>query len=64
MTEKKLYLIEQENALYRGISRAWPSEVWDTKAQRWEPYEGRVPKDVEWGNYVTEEEAKPYMAPY
>jgi hypothetical protein len=61
---KELHLIEQENAIYRGFARAWPSERWDIDGQRWVPYTGKVPKDMEWGNYISEEEAKEFMAPW
>ena len=35
-----------------------PKEVWN--GERWLPYKGEVPKRIEWGSEVSEEEAKAY----
>jgi hypothetical protein len=43
----KLIYIENEGAIFRGIDRAWPKEVWD--GTKLVPYRGNVPKDIEWG---------------
>lgn len=54
----KLIYTENEGAIFRGPSRAWPSEVWSDKERAFVPYSGDVPKDVAWGDIITEEEAK------
>ena len=54
-------LIENEGAIFRGPARAWPKEVWNFKERKFEPYKGSVPKDIDWGNEISEEEAKAYM---
>lgn len=50
---------ENEGALFRGIDRAWPKDVWTNDG--WKPYKGKVPKDIEWGDYIDEAEAKRLM---
>jgi hypothetical protein len=47
--------IENEGALFRGPARAWPREVWT--GTKFEAYKGQVPKGIEWGNQIDEEEA-------
>ena len=54
-------LIENDGAIFRGPARAWPKEVWDPKEKRFVPYEGNVPKDIDWGNEIDEESAKVYI---
>ena len=54
-----MIFIENEGAIFRGPARAWPKEVWD--GQRFVPYEGAVPKGVEWGDVVDEAEAQRMM---
>ena len=51
-------LIENEGALFRGASRAWPKEIWSHKQQKWVPYEGDVPKGQAWGSEISEQEAQ------
>ena len=51
--------IENEGALFRGVARAWPKEVWN--GQKFVPYKGVVPKGIEWGNEIDEAEAKQLM---
>lgn len=53
--------IENDGALFRGPSRAWPREVWD--GHEFKPYMGDVPKGIEWGSVIDETEAKRLMAP-
>lgn len=53
--------IENEGALFRGESRAWPKEVWT--GSEFKPYTGKVPKDIEWGDVITEAEAEVMMKP-
>jgi hypothetical protein len=38
--------------------------LWNVKLQKWEPYKGRVPKEIGWGDIVTPEEAKSFMEPF
>jgi hypothetical protein len=56
MTDK--VLIEHEGMLYRGDKRAWPEEVYDVKKGDFSPYAGGVPKGVDWGSVVTDDEAE------
>lgn len=58
---KKTVYIENEGALFRGASRAWPSEVWKPKSGTWAPYVGETPKPIEWGDIIEEAEAKAMM---
>ena len=51
--------IENEGALFRGPSRAWPREVWD--GNKFVPYEGSIPKDIDWGQKISEEDASKIM---
>lgn len=51
--------IENEGALFRGPSRSWPKEVWNGK--EFAPYQGSVPKPIEWGDVISENEAKSMM---
>lgn len=60
MESGKSLLIENEGALFRGPARAWPKEVWD--GEKFVPYTGNVPKDVEWGNVVSDVEAEEIKA--
>jgi hypothetical protein len=55
-------LIENEGALFRGPSVAWPREVWN--GQTWQPYAGASddPKPQGWGQRITEEEFKEMSA--
>lgn len=54
----KLIYIENEGLIFRGSSRAWPSEVWSAKEGQFVAYSGSVPKDVSWGEIISEEEAQ------
>lgn len=53
--------IENEGALFKGHSLSWPDEVWSHKSKTWEPYKGRVPKEVDWGSVIHEDEANEIM---
>lgn len=53
--------IENEGALFRGFSVSFPQEVFNKKTKKFEKYEGKVPKPIEWGDVITEEEAKKMM---
>jgi hypothetical protein len=57
----EMQLFENEGAIYRGIFRSCPLEIWNKKEQAWEPYTGYKPKFEEWGYPISEEEAKNYM---
>lgn len=60
MSEKKLVLIENDGALFRGPARGVPLEVWNNG--KWSPYkDAGKPKDIDWGNIVSEAEAKELM---
>lgn len=55
-----MVLIENDGALFRGPSRGNPQEVWANG--QWKPYaDAGKPRDVDWGNVVTEDEAKALM---
>jgi hypothetical protein len=54
--------IENEGALYRGFARAWPQEIWN--GTEFVPYEGEVPKGIEWGDIIDEAEAKRLIDAY
>lgn len=58
----KLIYVENDGAIFRGPSRAWPSEVWSAKSGAFVPYKGDIPKGIAWGNIITEEEAAKLMA--
>lgn len=51
--------IENEGALFRGPARAWPKEVWN--GSEFVPYQGAVPKDIEWGDEIDEAAAQRLM---
>lgn len=51
--------IENEGALFRGPARAWPQEVWN--GSKFVPYQGAVPKDIEWGDEIDEAAAQKIM---
>lgn len=51
--------IENEGALFRGPSRAWPKEVWN--GSEFVPYKGSVPKDIDWGDEIDEAAAQEIM---
>jgi hypothetical protein len=52
-----MIFIEHEGSLYRGVSRAWPKEVWSRRQRKFIPYGGKAPKPVEWGSEISEAEA-------
>jgi hypothetical protein len=52
-----MIFIEDEGILYRGISRAWPKEVWSRRQRKFLVYTGIVPKPIEWGSEISEAEA-------
>lgn len=49
--------IENEGAIFRGIARAFPTEVWSYKDKVWKEYKSE-PKPIEWGNIIDDEIAK------
>lgn len=53
--------IENEGALFRGVDRTMPKEVWSKRAGAWKPYSGETPKPYEWGHEITEAEANEMM---
>lgn len=61
---EQLELFENEGAIFRGLFRHFPLEVWSTRQQVWVPYEGQVPKPEHWGYPITEEDAQEYMKPW
>jgi hypothetical protein len=54
-------LIENDGALFRGPSLAWPEEVWSVKDQQWKPYTGSVPKPFAWGTEISAYDAEEFM---
>ena len=56
----KQILIENEGALFRGFAVSFPQEVWNP-GSGWRPYTGHVPKPIEWGGEISEEEADAIM---
>ncbi|WP_201833165.1 hypothetical protein [Microvirga zambiensis] len=55
----KYIFIENEGALFKGPSTAWPREIWD--GTKFTPYTGDVPKGIEWGNKIDQAEAERLM---
>ena len=55
-----LLLIENEGALFRGYDRGFPLDIWNPDIQKWEAYKGDVPKPMEWGHVVGQQEAQEY----
>lgn len=55
----KVY-IENEGALYRGVARGLPDEVWDTTIKKFVAYP-LEPKPVDWGEVVDETRAQEIM---
>lgn len=53
--------IENEGALFKGVARGLPDEVWSQKDKCWKPYKGSVPKPVDWGDVISEVEAREIM---
>ena len=53
--------VEHEGALFRGPARAHPEHVWHEGEGAWKPYSRDVPKGPEWGNIVSEQEARLMM---
>lgn len=55
--------VENDGALFRGISRSHPSEVWFGPTKGWVPYtfEGAF-KPVEWGTEISQPEADRIIA--
>ena len=59
---RKLVFIENEGALFRGVGRAWPEEVWNARVGKFKPYPiGEEPKPVNWGDVISEEDAHRMM---
>jgi hypothetical protein len=63
-TRPRWVYIENEGALFRGASQAWPSEIYQASrgGGTWQPYTGRVPKPIEWGDIITQAAAEKMMA--
>ncbi len=59
-----MMLIESDQALYKANRYEWPTELWNVKLQKWEPYRGSVPKESGWGDVVTPEEAEGFKQPF
>ena len=57
-----LIYIEHEGALFKGPTRAHPTERYDFRDRNWHPYKGETPKAVDWGTQITEAEATVMMA--
>lgn len=54
--------IENDGALFRGVSRGLPKEVWSRKAQAWKPNTFDEPfKPIGWGTVISEAEATKLM---
>lgn len=53
--------IENEGALFRGPARGVPQEVWNESQGKFVPYKGGQDKPVDWGNVISEEEARAMM---
>lgn len=53
--------IEHLGDLYMGFTRPWPEAVWNRRDKRWYKYEETGGKPIEWGEIITEEEAKRIM---
>jgi hypothetical protein len=58
-SENMVY-IENDGALFRGKARGLPTEVWNSAARAWKPYETQ-PKPIEWGTVISEDEANQIM---
>jgi len=56
-------LIESDQALFRADHYNFPKEIWSVKTQKWEPYKGRVPKEIGWGDIVSDDEAEQFKRP-
>ena len=56
-------LIESGGAVFEATNYYWPERVWNVSEQRWEPYEGPVPKPEGWGDVITQDQAREFMAP-
>ncbi|WP_119154218.1 hypothetical protein [Caldimonas tepidiphila] len=54
--------IENEGALFRGPARGVPREVWSPKDGRFVPYMDSAPKPIDWGNEISEDEAREMMS--
>lgn len=55
--------IENDGALFRGISRGLPKEVWSRPERCWRPYSyAAAYKPIEWGTIISEAEAQEMMA--
>jgi hypothetical protein len=53
--------IENEGALFRGPARSNPVEVWNVAKGAFVPYMGSKDKPIDWGNEISEAEAKELM---
>lgn len=59
-----MLIIENDQAIFRGQSLNWPTEIWDIGLQAWKPYKGYVPKPGYWGSVISPEQAKEFMEPF
>lgn len=57
-----LYMVAGQ-ALFRGTALYWPQDLWNVAAQKWEKYRGRVPKEENWADIVSEAEAEDWKKP-
>jgi hypothetical protein len=62
MADKPMRYIENEGALFRGYARGYPEHVYSFRQRKWLPYTGSVPKGVEWGEFISDEEAEAWIA--
>lgn len=58
MAEK--VFIENDGALFRGVARGLPDEVWHAGKQQFVAYKSE-PKPVDWGEIVDEDRAREIM---
>lgn len=56
--------IENEGVLFATNSpmNEFPQKIWDAEERKFVPYKGEVPKPQGWGEEISEEEAKEFMA--
>lgn len=58
---RELIYIANDGALFTGVTRGYPEKVYDAKSKSFVPYEGEVPKPIDWGEIVDDETAKAMM---
>jgi hypothetical protein len=62
MTSNPLW-IGSDQALGRDVSDDWPDELRNVDEQQWEACRGRMPKQPDQGNVITEAESGDQEAP-